>query len=427
LGYDVVLGLGGAIDYEIDWDPAIVEELATGYDIQPHELSTSVVVRSERDLLRSVLAFVRDGAGGERFVASSDIVETFAARFPRRITLGGTAVRAASAMSRLGLPSTVHLVSIDDTVRELLPPHVSYLCSAVADSTDPHLIVQFPADTRVRVGDALLEAPRANRLIYVNDPPNRDLLVSPQLGDVLRTAAVFLVSGFNAMQDASALDARLQALRGHMRSLPAGARVVYEDGGFHVPELSRQIRCGLVDLVDVWGLNEDEMQGYLARRLDLLDAPAMAEGLRELSALIPTRTLVVHTKFWSLSFGAAAESYRAALEAGNAMSGARYLFGDQFTGADYAAVRRGRRREDGRAFAQRLESLLPGQVCCEPSYRLSSAKPTTVGLGDSFVGGFIAALVPGASDKAGNARRQSGDKYPGVHHRGSRRTDRRRG
>jgi ADP-dependent phosphofructokinase/glucokinase len=350
-------------------------------------------VRSERDLLCSVLAFVRDGSGGERFVASSDIVEDFAARFSRRITLGGTNVRAAVAMSRLGLCSTLHLVSIDDNVRKLLPPEVSYVCSAVEDSRDPHLIVQFPAGARVRVGDVVLQAPRDNRLIYVNDPPNRELLVSPQLGDVLRTANVFLLSGFNAMQSAAALDSRLLALRTHMSSLPSGAIVVYEDGGFHVPELSQQVRDGLLDLIDVYGMNEDEMQGHLGRQVEALDAEAVAAALTDLHRLIPARTFVVHTKFWALAFGALSQTYRAALRAGNAMSGVRYLHGDDFTKADYLSVRRRLQRQDGHLFAQAIEALLPGQVSCVPSYHLRSPTPTTVGLGDSFVGGFIAALV----------------------------------
>jgi ADP-dependent phosphofructokinase/glucokinase len=399
MGHDVVLGLGGCLDYEIVWDPAIVQHLATQYAIQPDELTTSVVVRSERDLLCSVLAFVRDGAGGERFVASSDIVEAFAARFRRRITVGGTNLRAAVAMSRLGVCSTLHLVSIDDNVRNLLPPQVSYVCSAVEDSTDPHLIVQFLKGTEIRVGDVVLRAPRANRLIYVNDPPNRELLVSPRLCEVLRTANVFLLSGFNAMQDPAALDQRLRALREHMQSLPAGALVLYEDGGFHVPELSRQIRDGLLDLIDVYGMNEDEMQAYLGRRVDVLDPDEMAGALQELHQLIPASTFVLHTKFWSLASGDRTQTYRAALRAGNAMSGVRYLHGDDFTEADLLAVGRRLQRHDGHLFAEAIEALLPGQVSCVPSYHLSSPTPTTVGLGDSFVGGFIAALVEAPSSQ----------------------------
>jgi ADP-dependent phosphofructokinase/glucokinase len=400
MSHHVVLGLGGAIDYEIAWDSAVVQDLATHYAIRPDELSTTVVVRNERDLLRSLLAFVRDGVGGERFVASSDIVEAFSARFVRRISLGGTAVRAATAMSRLGLRSTVHLVSIDDNVRRLLPTEVSYVCSATEDSTDPHLIVQYPRGVHIQVGDAELQAPRANRLIYVNDPPNRELQVSDELGDALRTATVFLLSGFNAMQDAASLQMRLHTLRTQMRSLPAGALVVYEDAGFHVPSLSRQIRDHLLDLIDVYGMNEDEVQAHVGHRMELLDAEAVAQALGELHALIPAKTFVVHTKFWSLAFGDRSQEFRAALHAGNAMSGVRYLYGDDFTKDNYLEVSRRVHRPDGRAFARAIEVLLQGQVCCVPTYHLSTATPTTVGLGDSFVGGFIAALIDEAREKA---------------------------
>jgi ADP-dependent phosphofructokinase/glucokinase len=403
MGNDVVLGLGGGVDCEINWDPATVQALATQYAIQPAELSTSVEVRTERDLLCSLLAFVRDGAGGERFVASADIVEVFAARFPHRLTLGGTGVRAAVAMSRLGLRSTVHLVCIDENVRRILPPQVSYLCSAAGDSTYPHLIVQFPASARIRLGDVEIVAPRANRLIYVNDPPNRELLVSPQLGDALRTASVFLMSGFNAMHDAERLDARLRELRKHMRSLPAGALVVYEDAGFHVSGLSERIRDTLLDLIDVYGMNEDEMQAYLGRELDLLDANVVAAAVQELHELVPARTVLVHTKFWSLAAGARAQTYRAALHGGNSMSAVRYLYGDEFTLADYQEISRQTQHEKGLRFAGSIESLLPGLVCCVPAFRLSSPSPTTVGLGDSFVGGFIAALVQEPSYQRGGA------------------------
>jgi len=134
----IVLGLAGTVDYEITWDTAVIERLVSEYDIRPAELSTQVSVRSERDLLRSLLAFVRNGTGGERFIASSHIVDSFASHFGKKITLGGTCVRAAIAMDKLGVKSTLHLVSIDDHVRRLLPPGCSYICSASHDSTDPH-------------------------------------------------------------------------------------------------------------------------------------------------------------------------------------------------------------------------------------------------------------------------------------------------
>ncbi|MFH5824255.1 ADP-dependent glucokinase/phosphofructokinase [Georgenia sp. AZ-5] len=390
---EIVLGLGGCLDYEISWDPAVLADLVERYGISAAELSTSLEVSSERDLVRSVLGFVRDGVGGERSVASSDIVEAFAARFPRRTTLGGTNVRAALAMSRLGVRSTLHLVSIDDQVRQMLPDEVSYVCSATRDTVDPHLIVQFPAGSRVRAGDVDIEAPHANRLIYVNDPPNRELGISPELGSVLRSAAVFLVSGFNSMQDAGTLRTRLDELREHMRSLPAWAQVVYEDAGFHVPGMSDLVRERLLDLVDVYGMNEDELQAYVGRRVDLLDADAVAVASAQLRDVVPARTVVVHTKYWSLALGEGAEAYRDALDRGIVMASTRYVHGDAFTIADYEQVARLPRHGGGAAFARQLERRLPGQACCVPAVILETPTPTTIGLGDSFVGGFIAALA----------------------------------
>ncbi len=83
----------------------------------------------ERDLVVSILSYVARGGGGEHFVASAQALSRFAARFPHRTTLGGTAVRAGIVLDRLGVPSTLHLVSVNDTVRRLLPPDTEYISS----------------------------------------------------------------------------------------------------------------------------------------------------------------------------------------------------------------------------------------------------------------------------------------------------------
>jgi ADP-dependent phosphofructokinase/glucokinase len=84
------------------------------------------------------------------------------------------------------------------------------------------------------------------------------------------------------------------------------------------------------------------------------------------------------------------------------MSGVRYLHGDDFTRADYEEVGRRRQHPDGQTFSQAVEALLPGQVCCVPSYHLSTRTPTTIGLGDAFVGGFISALVEAPTGRRGS-------------------------
>src|SRR5690349_8301169 len=94
----VVLGLGGGVDYELKLSSSVLERLAGEYRIRDAELTSSATVADERDLVISILGYVSKGCGGEHFVASSDALHAFAGRFPKRMTLGGTAVRAAIAM-----------------------------------------------------------------------------------------------------------------------------------------------------------------------------------------------------------------------------------------------------------------------------------------------------------------------------------------
>ena len=370
----------------------MLEQLVAEYQIREGELTTAVPVTSERDLIISMLAYIKQDAGGERFVASADALSTFAGRFPKRISLGGTAVRAALAMSRLGVPSTLHLASINDYMRRLLPPACDYICSAREDTLYPHLIVQYEQDIRVRVGDINLHAPFPNRLIYVNDPPNDVLLLSDELGSTLRDADIFLISGFNSMRDQDALDERLVTLRRDMRRLQSHALVYYEDAAFHEPVFSRRVRNALLEVIDVYGLNEDEMQAHLGYQVDLLSVTEVEQALNSLRTLIPTPTLVVHTKYWSLVLGAGAREYAEAVRSGMVMASAHYCYGDEFTDQQHELLANVPMRPGAAAFATALEDRMGAVVRCLPGLALHAAHPTTVGLGDAFVGGFLAAL-----------------------------------
>ena len=392
MNHELVLGLGGCVDYEIAWDSRVLEDLVTLYDLKAADLDASVPVSDERSLVASVLAFIRDGVGGERFIASSEIVEQFASRFTKRITLGGTCVRAATAMEVLGVPATVHLVSIDDNVRRLLPRTVRYLSSATRDTLDPHLIIQFPAGTAVRAGDIDIRAPHPNRIIYANDPPNRDLVLADDLPDALATADVFLVAGFNVMRDEAILRDRIATLNVAIRRMPAGAVVLYEDAGFHDPGMRAIVRRDLTGSVDVHSMNEDEFQHYVARSLDLLDVDQVVAALKESVTFAVADTVVVHTKYWSLAYGDNAAPYREALQGGIDLASTLYCYGDGFTLADYERVCAMPSHAGGRDFSQLLEARLGDAVCCVPAHALDVPDPTTIGLGDTFVGGFVAAL-----------------------------------
>jgi sugar/nucleoside kinase (ribokinase family) len=388
----VVLGLGGCVDYELKLSTQTLEQLVGEYGIRDAELTSSATVTSERDLVVSVLGHVKEGGGGEHFVASSAALQAFADRFPRRMALGGTSVRAAIAMSRLGVRSTLHLVSLNDFIRRLLPAKCEYICSGPQDTLYPHLIVEYDQNVRVRVGDIDIRGRFPNRLIYVNDPANEALILSAELGSLLRDASVFLISGFNGVRDGGVLDQRLSSLRRHMRQLPSDALVYYEDAGFHEQTFSQRVRDALLDVIDVYGLNEDEMQSYLGHAVDLLSVPDVERALTSLRALIPAPTLVLHTKYWSAALGDGAGRYAGAVDDGIVIASTRYCYGDEYADQHRELMRSRPRRTQAQDFAAVLEGRMGGVVRCLPGFDLDVAEPTTIGLGDTFVGGFLAAV-----------------------------------
>lgn len=395
----LVLGLGGTVDYEIRWDAAVVGALAAEHDVRRAELSTTAPIDDERGLLVAILAFVDRGVGGERFAASSDILERFAARFEAVVTLGGTGVRAGIALANLGIPSTQHLVSIDDNVRRLMPPIIDWVCSATDDTLDPHLIVQYPAGSVVHLADGDVVAPAANRVIVANDRPNREMAIAAELGGELADADAFLISGFNTMQDPALLEHRLDELQTAMVRLPESALVYYEDAGFYRREFAAIARDRLLARIDVYGMNEDELQEYVRRDIDLTDPVDVADALDQAHRLIPVPALVVHTRFWSIAVGPGAARHRAAVDAAVRVSATRYRLGDVFDGDDLAETARLPRHPDGERVVAAVQAHRPDAVGVAAVVVTTDA-PTTIGLGDSFVGGFLSAVGASASADA---------------------------
>jgi ADP-dependent phosphofructokinase/glucokinase len=389
---DIALGFGNNIDYEIAWDSAVFQNLIREYNIHAAELDVNRVIQSERDLVISILAFLQRASGGERFVASSDVIEQFSQRFAKQVTLGGTSVRAAIAMHKLGYTAALHLVTINDHVRRLLPPDTFYVCSSAQDSAYPHLIVQFARDTHISAGDIDICTRQANRLIYHSDTDNIDMKLNEAFAEHLTDAKVLLVSGFNAMQDRDLLANRLESVLRMMQSLPNDAVVFCEDAGFYDDSMRQLVYHTLAKRMSILSLNEDELQGYVNAKLDLLDVQQVSEALGRLKQQFPIPIMVVHTQFWALAYGADAQRLSAALKSGVAMATTRYCYGDDFTLEDYNAVAALAPKRETADFAAALNQR-DYNICCVPVAHVEPPIATTIGLGDAFVGGFLPALL----------------------------------
>ncbi len=249
--------------------------------------------------------------------------------------------------------------------------------SATRDTLDPHLIVQYPEGATVRVVDGAVTAPASNRLIFANDAPNREMAIADGLGDALEGAAAFLVSGFNTMQDADLLEARLDDLAAAMQRLPADALVYYEDAGFYRREFSAHVRRRLLERVDVYGMNEDELQEYLGRSVDLLSPDDVGAALAEAHHLIPARALIVHTKYWALAVGPSAARHAAGLESAVRTAATRYRLGDACTAADLDVTAGLGRHPGGPRSSLRSDEAVGRSAV--PAYLIDTADPTTIG------------------------------------------------
>lgn len=389
----IVLGLGGTVDHELVWDAAVLQRLVDGHGIALAELEDGPgsEARSGRELVLDVLRSMRRGVGCEVFVRDRADLFAFDACFSYRVTLGGTCVRAALALSRIGVGSTVHLVSMSEEVRRLLPAEVEWVCSADGDSFDPHVIVQYPAGARIRVTDGEVVATRPNRVILVNDPPNERMLLSPRLPQLLGSACAVAASGFNTMKSSALLRSRLAELERALARVPAGVPVVYEDAGFHDESLRTVVLETVRRCFTLHSLNEDEAQRYLGRAVDLADPAQVARMMTDLLALLGAPTVMVHTSRYAAVIGADTERYREAAEAGCLMASTRFLHADGYTRADYESVARAPREEVGTVLAG-AAAVRDAGVRIAPGFDVRTDSPTTIGLGDAFIGGVMGRL-----------------------------------
>jgi ADP-dependent phosphofructokinase/glucokinase len=389
----IALGFCNNVDYEIVLKAEVLEDLVIRYKIRKDEPNTRCAIQSERDLVVSILGFMKAAKGGERFVGGSEVIERFSARFEKKITLGGTSVRAAIAMRKLGYTSALHLITQNDHVRRLVPSDSLYVCSNRRDTVYPHLIVQFGGGDRVRAGEIDIRARQSNRLIYHCNADRIAMKINPDFADLIVDAQVLLISGFNAMQSERLLVERLATVSRLLERLPADSTVFLEDGGYFNPSFRQLIHRTLGRRIDVYSLNEDELQTRVNRKVELRDAEQLRRALADLHRFAPAATIVLHTQHWALAYGEVADKYASALKAGVTMATTRFRYGDDFTVANYRDIESGAPSDQSAAFADVINAAAGGSLVCVPVADVEQANATTIGLGDAFVGGFLPALL----------------------------------
>lgn len=389
---DIVLGLCGTLDIEVPWDSERMGELARELGIKTDDLDTQLPISDLRSLACVLLGFLSTSSGGERFADNRLAVEEFVRRIPGKITAGGTAVRAAIAMDLLDVPATVSVVEAAPLLREALPASTVLIAHRQAQVLSPHLIFQYPAGAKVELCDGTIQAQHPNRVIVTNDAPNSEMSLAPSLPGAVAGAEFVLLSSVNAVRDQAMLTERLQQLAEIVRQRPPGSTFMWEDAGYHRPEFRGQVASVMSEAADIYSMNEDELAEFIGRVPNLRDSDDVVNSVSQLRDTLGAENLVVHSKYWALAVGRDAQRLRQPLRAGIAMASTRYLSGDEMTLHDYQQRWNAEPGASMHQLATEIESQGAG-IVCEPALDLLSESPTTIGLGDAFVGGFIAAYV----------------------------------
>ncbi|MFC7375419.1 ADP-dependent glucokinase/phosphofructokinase [Brachybacterium sp. GCM10030268] len=389
----IVLGLGGCLDSELVLDENRLQAMADDHAVSLSEVRQPAEIATERDLLISVLAFMHEGIGGERYVSGIEALLAVQDRFEHVMTVGGTNVRAGRTLALLGHPNVLHVPGRDETFESQLAEGSAVLPGTPRANYVPHLIVQYPQHMRVRLMGGSIHTSHANRVILVNDPVSELTPLHDGLADWLRPGGVFVISGLNSIRNEQILEDRLRALRGILEQAPVGLRVMYEDADYHVPAFRRRVWAEITPRASVVGMNEDELASFTGRPVDVTDPSQIASALETILANLPGGTVMVHSKYWALAAGTHARELGGALECGILAAGARYLEGDAARAESLDTAGEHPTSRVGEAVAEKLPARIAAPVTVQPARELRTGAPTTIGLGDTFLGGFIAGVV----------------------------------
>ncbi|MGC3954880.1 MAG: ADP-dependent glucokinase/phosphofructokinase [Propionicimonas sp.] len=395
----IVLGLnGGTIDYLAPWDGERFNAVVAGHAIGLGELDEPGpdLIATPRQAIVRLLRAMRDGRGGEWHVENAAVVDYLLAAFPGEYVVGGTALRAAEVLDEAGVACLVHLTSSNDIVRAALPGRVSVLEPAAGDSLEPHFVLQYPGDFTARLADGEFRTPGRNRLILLRDLARARMELSPELPGAIARASLLLLSGFNALRDPAVLADRLQALR-RMRD---AAFVVYENGGFHSHQMQLAAWTAVPEIADLASFNDEEAEAILGQPFVGVPVEQTYSRLVELRRRTTVRLLLVHSREWAVLLGEGAAGFGAELQA--AVETATRVASDRRLSV--ADLRNRPFSVAGTELARRFGSS-DVDAAVSPVREIGADAVRTIGLGDAFIGGFIASyarrLSPVGQQRAG--------------------------
>lgn len=392
----IAMGFHCCVDYELVWDVEVIESLILRFGIREDELLPDIGVHTERDAWIYCLAHLRAGIGGEIVPDDAQSVIDFAEHFKYKVTLGGTPTRAAIVLDKLGYETALQTSCWNSHIKKLLPGHVTAIPGVEDDGrVYPHVVLQCAKGVRIHAGDIDFVTPKENRIMISRDNTSLDMPILPEkFGPLIENAGVFLLGCFSEVLERRILDRNLEKTKQLLEYLPEEAVVMYEDGCYVMKAFRYAVHEHLRKYIDVLSMNEDEMQEYIGRSLDILDVKAVISAVQCVYESLGIDHVVIHTAKWALAYGRNPQLLHGALVGGATMASTRFRIGDDITRDTFEETKNLPFREDSMVFCEAIREALGEKVCIIPSKDLTHIEhPTVVGLGDSFAGGFLPGLL----------------------------------
>lgn len=387
----IALGFSNTVDYEMIWSSAHIERLIRELSIHKDDIRELNEINSLRDMVTIVLYHFSKGTGCGIAFRDNDILLDFIKGTQGKTMLGGTNVRAADVIDALGGESLLHLVSINPETIERLPASARIIGGDDYHCAYPHLALQFPAGAEIHSGDIDLRCPRPNRVLFTADVACAMMPISEEFLSEAEKSDILVMSSFDLMPDRDIIRARLDKILQCMgRWEGVKPTVYYEHGGFANKSSEKTVIDALAPVSDIFSMNEDELSGLYGGEITLLDADSVAKAFTAVRKRLNSRTLIVHSRYWVIAQGNVTEQIEKAIQSGIDVSATRYRCGC-VTPELLAETQRMPKQQKAFPFAGQIEKTLH-ECRCFPTYELSSDNATTVGLGDSFVGGFVYAF-----------------------------------
>lgn len=413
-GRRIVFGYTSDLDVAIEWNGETFSEILSKYLKEEPRFLPGDVINSMPSFARIVSSSMIRGLGGEIDIIDDSVCEYLESRFTCARILGGTCAQGATVLTAIGFPVLVHITDRSREVTRLMDgPHVRVVAKegvvpllegASAEPPVRHFILQYPKGARITVDGVIHEAPASNRLIMDFDAIHKSLPLDRHFLDhceaIAKDMRVYSVSGFNAILDPEIMEKRTDELAAHYRRVKSrnpDCMIYLEDAHYLRFDLKGLVFTKFAGLVDIFGMNDEELVDHAMRlgfRTDRDDLSSVLDGLEVLLRRYGMRGIVLHTKDYSLFYGNALGGVDVSkgLSLGNILAATRARTGRYGSYEDCGETLRLPLSPRGVAFSEQLARKKTG-MCAHLVPSLYMDQPTcTIGLGDTFMGGFLISL-----------------------------------